>query len=258
MEGTVNWAKREDTRGLTGGTTAGGATLGAGVGTAGTAEARAEDEVFRRGAGLIEALAGALTVGLAMTWIFGLTGGASALVAFGVGCFATAAFLATGLAMVFELGAGLALTAVLTDALRGGLAVGLTLTTGLVLAATLEAGLATGFAADLATGLAAALVLTTGLLIGLALTADLATGFTTGFLEASGLDDFTTALPAAGLGTDLAAALLMGLALVALVALVLAATGLALVDTGIFPVLIVKSCFFAGYEQALTSQHLQL
>lgn len=68
----------------------------------------------------------------------------------------------------------------------------------------------------------------------MALTADLATDFTTGFLGATGLDDFTTALPAAGLVTDLAAALLTGLALVALAALDLAATVLALVDTASF------------------------
>lgn len=133
--------------------------------------------------------------------------------------------MAAGFAIVFDLGAGWGLAAVL----MGGLTVGLTLTTGLLLAAALAAGFATVFAV--------------GLVAGLALTADLATDFTTGFLGATDMDDFTTALPEADLATGLAAALLAGLALVALD---WAATVLALVDTGVFPVLIVKSCLFAA------------
>ena len=99
----------------------------------------------------------------------------------------------------------------------------------------------------------------TGLVTVLAFTADLATvfvaGLATGFFEATGLDDFTTALAGVGLTTDLATALLAGLAWVALV---LTATVLALVGTGVFPVLIVKSCLLAAYEQALIPHHLQL
>lgn len=85
MEGTVNWAKREDTRGLTGGTTAGGKTLEAGVGIGDTAETRADGVVFRGVAGLTEALFGDLTVGLAMAWGVGLADDARGLAVFGVG-----------------------------------------------------------------------------------------------------------------------------------------------------------------------------
>lgn len=194
MEGTVNWAKREDTRGLTRGTTTGGTTLGADAGTADTDEAGV---VFAGVTGWGEVLATVLTVE------------ASGFSAFDVGCFATVAFFATGLARA----CGLAAAGVLTVALAGVLSVGLAAIAGLPLVEVfVTAFVAVGFAA------------------GLAFTAGLASPFTTGFLAVTALDDFTAALPAAGLATDLATALLAGLVLT----LDLVATVLALVDTASF------------------------
>jgi hypothetical protein len=148
--------------------------------------------VFRGIRGLAEALGD----GLATVFV-GFAGGVNGLTVFGADLVGGVVFLATGF------------------------------TTGWTLATGLD------FGADLL--VTAVFVLTAGLgwmagfVVGLALTTGLVTDFTTGFLLATGLDAFTVALPAVGLGTDLAATLLTGLAL--------AATVLALVDTDAFTVL---------------------
>ncbi len=172
MEGTVNWASREDGRPALAGTCAGGAATGATATTTGAGTGAGTGAV----AGLETALAGVLTGALA-----------TGLTTAGAAAFLTISF--TGLAALFGDGfwffdTSTAFTAGILEAEGLGLATGLT-GWGAALAGALTAALATtlgvGLDGALATGLGAGLAtgLVTDFGAGLATAAALAglTGF---------------------------------------------------------------------------------